>query len=124
MRAIRIASRGVAAVLLGSCLAVAPLSARAQDPAPEGGRASTLVSIGAGFGTIVYAPVKLAYALTGSVLSGMAWVWTAGNSGVARSIFHAATLGDYVILAEHVQGRRSLEFVGSRDRRARRARRR
>ncbi len=114
MRAIRIASRGFAAVLLGSCLAVAPLSARAQDPAPERERPSTLVSIGAGFGTIVYAPVKLAYALTGSVLSGMAWVWTGGDSRVAGTILYAAILGDYVILAAHVQGNRSLQFVGSR----------
>ncbi len=113
MRLIRSASRGLAAVLLGSCLAIAPLSAEARDSEQEPNDASVLVNIGAALGTFIYAPSKLVYALTGTVLSGMAWVWTGGDGDVAGSNLNAAIRGDYVILAEHVQGRRSLEFMGS-----------
>ena len=112
MRAIRSVSRDLAAVLLGCWLAVAPLSAEARDPEPEGAQASALVNIGAGLCTFVYAPVKLVYALTGTVLSGMAWMWTGGDGAVAGTILRSSIRGDYVIVAAHLGGGRPLEFLG------------
>ena len=113
MRAIRTASRGLAAAFLGLWLAAVPLAAYARDTEPERQDSSRLTSIGAGIGTLVYGPSKIAYALTGTVLSGMAWVWTGGDGDVAGPILKSAVRGDYVIVPAHVEGRRSLEFLGS-----------
>ena len=113
MRAIRTASRGLATVLIGLWLAAAPISAWARDTASERNHSSRLVSVGAALGSLVYTPSKIAYAVTGTVLSGMAWVWTGGDDAVAGPIFKSAIRGDYVIVPAHLAGRRSVEFLGS-----------
>ncbi|MBW2268381.1 MAG: hypothetical protein JRH16_07375 [Deltaproteobacteria bacterium] len=113
MRRNKSAARGFAALLLGLALAAAPLSAWAQEEAPPRNAYSGLVGIGAALGTLVYAPLKLCYALTGSLLSGMAWVWTAGDGSIATPILHSAIKGDYVLTPAHLEGRRPIGFVGS-----------
>ena len=62
--------------------------------------------------TLVYSPIKLTYAAGGLLISGLAWLWTAGDTGVAGPIFTASLRGDYVVTPAHLEGRRPLEFVG------------
>lgn len=106
-------TRLVASLLLASALAFGPLAAHAQrDDEPPDTAYNGLVGIGAALGTLVYAPAKLTYALTGSIISGFAWVWTGGDGEVASTILTSAIGGDYVILPAHVEGERSLQFLG------------
>jgi hypothetical protein len=108
-------SRTIAGLLLALLLAATPVLAHAQgeEQAQEGSTAYTaLVGAGAGVCTLVYAPVKIAYAIVGSVLSGLAWAWTAGDTDVSGPIFRAAVRGDYVVTPSHLEGRRTLQFVG------------
>jgi hypothetical protein len=105
-------------VLILTCLLIAaissaPLDARAQEdePAePRGGNA--LTGVGAMVCTVVYSPLKIAYAASGLVVGGMAWVWSFGSQRVTRPIFTAALRGDYVVTPEHLTGERRLEFRG------------
>jgi hypothetical protein len=102
--------RIVCVLALAAALAAAPASARAQDDeslAYEG-----LVGVGAALVTLVYSPVKVAYATGGLAISGLAWLWTGGDSSVAGPIFLAAVGGDYVVTPSHLDGRRDLHFNG------------
>lgn len=81
--------------------------ARADDAGSNAG-----FQAGALFTTLLYGPAKVCYAILGSVVSGLAWGVTAGNSEVAWPIFVNAAYGDYVVTPDHLRGQKSLEFVG------------
>lgn len=98
------------ALVLGLALLLGPASARADDD--DSTAYSGLAGIGAALSTLVYVPLKVTYAVGGTVISGLAYVWTIGDTTVAGPIFFSAIRGDYVVLPEHLEGRRDLEFVG------------
>lgn len=66
----------------------------------------------AGLATIFYSPAKLIYAGGGSLIAGLAWIFSGGDAAVARPVLTAALRGDYVVTPEHLRGQRPLEFVG------------
>ncbi|HJO24194.1 MAG: hypothetical protein QF890_12040 [Myxococcota bacterium] len=99
----------IAGLALGSALLLGPASARAGD---EGTAYSGLKGVGAVVGTLVYAPLKVAYAAGGMVISGLAYVWTVGDTSVSGPIFYSAVRGDYVVLPAHLDGQSDLTFVG------------
>ncbi len=96
-----------AAFALAACMMFASGPARATD---EGANAG--LQAGALFTTLLYGPAKVCYAVVGSVVSGLAWGLTAGNSEVAWPIFVSAAYGDYVVTPDHLTGQKPLEFVG------------
>ena len=96
--------------LLTAAIASAPLNARAREDEP--GRGDALTGVGAVLCTVVYTPLKLAFAASGLVVGGMAWAWSLGNQRVARPIFRSALRGDYVVTPGHLRGERRLKFRG------------
>jgi hypothetical protein len=103
--------RRLGALLVTLALLSAPLPALAEEE--ESTAYSGLTGVGAALCTLVYAPLKVAYALGGSVISGFAWAWTLGDTDVSGPILRSAVRGDYVVSPAHLEGRRDLEFVGS-----------
>lgn len=99
----------ILALGLGALVVAAPSSARAQDEslAYEGA-----VGVGAALCSLVYSPLKVAFAAGGVVIGSLAWLWTLGNSEVSGPIFTTAVRGDYVVTPSHLEGRRPLEFRG------------
>lgn len=108
----RAVSRGLLVLLLGSTLCLAPLPATAGDEQPEHVARSGLMGIGAALSTLVYAPLKLTYAITGVVVAGMGWAWSGGDSDVASTIFNRSVRGSYVVQPDHMTGARSLIVLG------------
>ncbi len=112
---------GAVALGLAVALGASPVrgedfvSQEAKETATHGGK-----GVAAGLGSVVYAPVKVAYAAGGSIVAGLAWVLSGGDSEVAKPIIDASVRGDYVVTPEHLTGEKKLEFVGrpSSDRRA------
>ena len=97
-------------VALGSALLLATLPATAiaePSAAEEAG-----VGAAAAIGSIIYMPTKLAYALGGTVVGGLAWLFSAGDNDVAMPIFDRSVRGDYVLTPQHVRGEESIEFIG------------
>lgn len=112
----RIRSGSARAIALFALLLVLlPGPAGADEEKPPGGFAIA----GSLLCTLVYSPVKLAYAASGLLVGSMAWVWSFGSERVSRPIYRAALKGDYVVLPEHLTGARKLEFRGSLRRRSR-----
>jgi hypothetical protein len=108
-------SRGVLRGLLVGVLAVTLLGApsvgfaggKASETSREGG-----LGAAAAISSLVYAPVKLIYALGGLVVGGFAWAFTAGDSEVAEKVFTRSLRGTYVITPGILLGEESLEFIG------------
>ena len=92
------------------CLLVLGLSAgeaRADSAGAEAG-----YGILAGLCSLVYAPVKVVYAVGGALVGGFAWVFSAGDNDVARAVVTPAVRGDYVITPSILRGQEELEFIG------------
>jgi len=100
------------ACLLAVAIASAPATARARDDEPSGDRASVVAA--ATVCSLVYSPIKLAYATSGLVVGSLAWIWTFGNRRVTRPIFRATLRGDYFVKPSHLTGHRKLRFIGRR----------
>lgn len=62
--------------------------------------------------TVPYGAVKVAYALGGGIVGGLAWVVTGGNTEVAESIWIPSITGDYIVRPENLSGEKPLHFVG------------
>ncbi len=111
MRRRRSLTRTLVALQLGiALLAAAPAAwARQED---ESVAFEGVVGVGAAICTLIYSPFKVAYAIGGSVVSGLAWMWTLGDTSIAGPIFRSSVRGDYVVTPSHVAGQRELRFFG------------
>jgi hypothetical protein len=100
----------VLSTLLMAAVAVGPPLARAQEDAPDSD--GSFISAGSFLCTLVYSPLKIAYAASGIAIGSLAWVWSFGNRRVARPIFKSSVGGDYVVTPAHLGGKRPLRFIG------------
>ena len=107
----RVRFRGALCALIGALvLAGTPGTAGAAevtDAANEGG-----IGVAAALSSLVYAPTKVLYSLGGAVVSGFAWVFSAGDSEVATTVLIRAVRGTYVITPAALRGEEQIEFIG------------
>ena len=114
--------RVVAITLLCALCTVSTVpSAWSQEPAPaaspsdstEGGNASSAgMGAAAGLSTILYLPLKAAFAIGGGVVGGLAYAFSGGNENAAKSIWTTSMYGTYIITPEHLRGDRPIRFLG------------
>jgi len=98
-------------VLIGCALALAasPGIARAEEPTYENaglGAASALSSL-------IYGPVKVAMAVTGLVVGGLAYPLSGGDSDITMKVINRSVRGDYVVTPANLRGEQPLEVFGS-----------
>jgi hypothetical protein len=62
--------------------------------------------------TLVYAPVKLAYAILGGIIGGFTYGLTGGDLETAQSVWEPSVYGTYVITPDHLKGNEPVRFVG------------
>ena len=107
----RVHFRGALCALIGALvLAGTPgtvFAAEVTDAANEGG-----LGVAAALSSLVYAPTKVVYSLGGAVVSGFAWVFSAGDSEVATTVLTRAVRGTYVITPAALRGEEEIEFIG------------
>lgn len=107
--------RGARSRRLGALVVALALLGAARPAAAEDSAAySAVTGVGAALCTFVYTPLKLVYATGGTVVSGLAWMFTLGDTKVAGPILRGAVGGDYVVTPAHLEGSRSLHFDGRR----------
>ena len=102
-------SAALALVLLAA-VATAPAAARAErSAAGEAG-----LGLGCVFGNFVYGPAKMMYAFFGGFIGLVAYGLSAGDEEVAMKVIEPAWRGDYALTADHLTGKKELEFIGRR----------
>jgi hypothetical protein len=68
--------------------------------------------VGSGLCSLLYAPVKVVYAVGGLLIGGLAFGLSAGDRDVWNAVVTPAVRGDYVVTPAHLRGEDSLEFIG------------
>lgn len=103
--------RGLVAVLICAAIAMAPVSAWAED---DGADMAKDAGIGAGTGvaSLIYTPIKLCYAVGGLIVGGLAWAFSGGDSEVASIVLTPSLRGDYVVTRSQLLGKQEIEFFG------------
>ena len=96
------------ALAAATTLALTPAPAAAADsPGTEYG-----LGVGCAFINLIYGPTKMLWATGGAIVSGFAWVFSAGDIDVAKPIWDASMRGDYMVVPDQLRGRRGLDFIG------------
>ncbi len=73
---------------------------------------SVVLQFASGALSLLYAPIKVTYAMLGGFFGGFAYVLTAGNESVAQSVWDASLKGDYWLTAKQLQGEEAIHFKG------------
>jgi len=68
------------------------------------------LGVGSFFITLVYAPLKMAYAIGGGIVGGFAYALTGGDLETAQSIWEPSVYGTYVITPDHLKGNEPVRF--------------
>ena len=109
-------SLGLVSLTLGPAVTV---QENPQPPATgntEGGNAlSAGLQAAASGSTILYFPLKAAFAIGGGIVGGLAYAFSGGNEQAAKSIWDTSLRGTYYISPDHLQGNRPIRFLGVAD---------
>jgi hypothetical protein len=101
--------RGSALLAVAAVLAGVPAAAQAEEPSlvREGGfgAAAALISL-------LYGPLKLAYAFSGIALGAGSFLWSWGDQDAAMAVVTTSVGGDYVITPDHLGGAEEIRFTG------------
>lgn len=62
--------------------------------------------------TILYFPLKAAFAIGGGVVGGLAYAFSGGSEQTAKNIWIPSMYGTYIITPEHLSGDRPVRFLG------------
>jgi hypothetical protein len=70
------------------------------------------LGFGSGLLTIVYLPLKSAYAILGGIVGGFTYALTGGDLETAKGVWEPSVYGTYVITPEHLKGNEPVRFFG------------
>jgi hypothetical protein len=110
-------------LLLALCTITMVPSAWSQESAAspssessEGGNASSAGMLAAaGLSTLLYFPLKAVFAISGGIVGGLTYVFTAGDEQAAKKVWNTTLYGTYIITPDHLQGNRPIRFLGVAD---------
>lgn len=89
-----------------------PTTDTSQGTASGPGPGMQVAALGA---TVLYAPFKIAYAIGGGIIGGVAYVFSGFSEKTAKNIWIPSMYGDYMITPEQLTGDRPIRFLGVAD---------
>jgi hypothetical protein len=98
----------VVALVALLAVSLAPAAALAEESATSEAGVGALSALS----SLVYGPAKILYALTGSLIGGLAWGLSGGDSAVLHAVVSPAVRGDYVVTPAHIRMEKQVEFFG------------
>lgn len=106
----------IALVVLMTFTSLVGTPAWSQESSSEGGNASSAgMQALSGLTTLLYLPVKGAFAIAGGIVGGLTYAFTAGNETAAKSVWATSMFGTYIITPEHLRGDKAIRFFGVAD---------
>jgi len=106
-------------LLLALCTMTIVPSAWSQGNAPtavgssEGGSTSDAGwGVLAGLSSLIYFPLKAAFAIAGGIVGGLTYAFSGGNEKAAKPVWETSMYGTYIITPDHLQGNRPIRFLG------------
>lgn len=113
-------SRSVAVGLIVTVMGLTmnpPGSTLAQDLAfgTDSSEDDTGTQVGSWLLTVPYCIGKSAFAVAGSVVGGLGYVFSGGNSRTAESVWTTSVYGDYIVRPAHLRGEEPIHFLGRAD---------
>ena len=103
---------GMAAGLGLLVIALAPAASLADDNTAGDMAKGIGIGSASALSSLIYGPLKIAYATTGVVVVGLGWAVSGGDTQVAKIVMTPAIYGDYVVSPEVLRGNQPLEFYG------------
>jgi len=85
------------------------IAAEQSGTSPEGAAGLQAVSW---LATIPYGAVKVAYALGGSIVGGLTWAMSGGDTAAAKAVWIPSMTGDYIVQPQNLTGEKPLHFMG------------
>jgi hypothetical protein len=85
------------------------IAAEPSGASPEGAAGLQAVSW---LATIPYGAVKVAYALGGSIVGGLTWAMSGGDTAAAKAVWIPSMTGDYIVQPQNLTGEKPLHFMG------------
>ncbi|WNM61001.1 hypothetical protein [Candidatus Nitrospira neomarina] len=70
------------------------------------------LGIGSALLTVIYFPVKFAYAILGGVVGTFTYGLTGGDLETAKAVWEPSFYGTYVITPDHLKGNEPVRFLG------------
>jgi hypothetical protein len=112
-------SRSVAIVLIMTVMGltmIPPGSAMAGDQASSTDSSEgTGIQVASWLLTVPYCAGKSAFAIAGSVVGGLGYAFSGGNSETAQSIWSKTVYGTYILRPAHLRGEEPIQFLGKAD---------
>jgi hypothetical protein len=112
-------SRSVTVVVVAICvsLAMIPPGASMADDQAAGTNSSddTGIQVASWLLTIPYCAGKSAFAVAGSVVGGLGYAFSGGNSKTAESVWKTSVYGTYILRPAHLRGEEPIHFLGQTD---------
>ena len=79
----------------------------------EGGSTSSAgMQVASGFSTLLYLPLKLAFAISGGIVGGLTYVFSGLNEKAAKPVWETSMYGTYIITPDHLRGDKPIRFLG------------
>jgi hypothetical protein len=66
----------------------------------------------AGLSSLVYFPVKAAFAIGGAIVGGLTYAFSGLDEKAAMPVWQTSMYGTYLITPDHLQGNRPIRFLG------------
>ncbi|MFZ1747170.1 MAG: hypothetical protein WBO24_07825 [Nitrospirales bacterium] len=70
------------------------------------------LGIGSALLTVIYFPVKFAYAILGGIVGTFTYGLTGGDLETAKAVWEPSFYGTYVITPDHLKGNEPVRFIG------------
>ncbi len=84
-----------------------PVSSDETSPSGVG------IQAGSALATMIYFPLKLAFAIGGGVVGGLAYCFSGGSLATSKNIWGPSMYGTYIILPQHLKGDKPIRFLGA-----------
>jgi hypothetical protein len=112
-------NRSVTVVVIAICVSltmIPPGSTMADDQAAGTNSSDdTGIQVASWLLTIPYCAGKSAFAVAGSVVGGLGYAFSGGNSKTAESVWTTSVYGTYILRPAHLRGEEPIHFLGQAD---------